>query len=164
MGLREATCGGLDDALKRRPPVAAAVKQFLLLTIGSMLVPKMSRLCDLDYVEYLQWPLGDIHFLMIHLLDFLNVRGFATKTIPACTYWFDPRVDKDWESGSSSSAPPTSYPQFYSTHLWEEIDLETLEDNELEALESLTKKVMDNWDSRRESVRRVIIKRQQENQ
>ncbi|CAL1386729.1 unnamed protein product [Linum trigynum] len=105
MHLREAACGGPDDEPERRPLVAAAVKQFLLLAMGSMLVPKMSRLCDLDYAEYLvgrvediatfnwsgfvarnmkfelsrakeneaearangrqQWPLGDIHFLMV---------------------------------------------------------------------------------------------------
>ncbi|CAL1403865.1 unnamed protein product [Linum trigynum] len=204
MDLREAVCGGPDDAPKRRPPVAAAVKQFLLLALGSMLAPKMSRLCDLDYAEYMvgrvediatfnwsgfvarnlkfelcrvkeneaesraggkqQWPLGDIHFLMIHLLDFLNVRGFATETIPTCSYWFDPRVDKvcsnipkvaDWESGSSSSAPAIDW--------WADVDLETLEDDELKALESLTKKMMDVWETRRDSIWRVVIMRHQGN-
>ncbi|CAI0627746.1 unnamed protein product [Linum tenue] len=219
MHLREAACGGPDDGPKRRPPVAATVKQFLLLAMGSMLVPKMSRLCDLDYAEYLvgrvediatfnwsgfvarnlkfelsrakeneaearakgrqQWPLGDIHFLMIHLLDFLNVRGFATKTIPTCSYWFDPRVDKvclnipkeadkyllgpmllsreevksrfrpgrakrDWESGSSSSASTAEW--------WKDDELEKLDDDELKALESMTEKMMDVWESRRDSV------------
>ncbi|CAL1371877.1 unnamed protein product [Linum trigynum] len=105
MDLREAACGGPDDALKRRPPVAATVKKFLLLALGLMLAPKMSRLCDLDYADYMvgrvediasfnwsgfvarnlkfelcqvkeneaesraggkqQWPLGDIHFLIV---------------------------------------------------------------------------------------------------
>ncbi|CAL1389118.1 unnamed protein product [Linum trigynum] len=225
MDLREEACGGPDDAPKRRPPVSAAVKQFLLLALGSMLAPKMSRLCDLDYAEYMvgrmediatfnwsgfvsrnlkfelgrvkeneaearargkqQWPLGDIHFLMIHLLDFLNVRGFATKTIPTCSYWFDPRVDKvcsnipkvadkyimgpmllsreevsvsanmSWESGSSSSAPATDW--------WADVDLESLEDDELKALESLTEKVMDVWETRRDSIWRVVIMRHQGN-
>ncbi|CAL1411563.1 unnamed protein product [Linum trigynum] len=228
LDLKEAACGGPDDAPKRRPPVAAAVKQFLLLALGSMLIPKMSRLCDLDYAEYLvgrvediatfnwsgfvarnlkfelsrakeneaelrhlgkqQWPLGDIHFLMIHLLDFLNVRGFATKTIPTCSYWFEPRVDKvccnipkeaekyllgpmlfsreevksrfrparvrrDLEFGSSSSASTTEW--------WKDVDLETLDDDELKALESMTEKMMDVWESRRDSVWRVVILRHQ---
>ncbi|CAL1412212.1 unnamed protein product [Linum trigynum] len=97
---------------------------------------------------------------MLHLMDFLKVRGFATNTIPSYSYWFDPRVDnlcldvpkaelydvapvllsreearsrfflecvsREWESGTSSSAPRTASPRLYTTEWWEEIDLESL--------------------------------------
>ncbi|CAL1381534.1 unnamed protein product [Linum trigynum] len=33
------------------------------------------------------WVLGDVHFLLLHLLDFLSVRGLHTKTILSCSYW-----------------------------------------------------------------------------
>ncbi|CAI0424853.1 unnamed protein product [Linum tenue] len=221
----------------RRPPVAAAVKQFLLVALGSLLVPTSSRICKFDYAEYLagrvedirtfnwsghvarqlkveltvtkkregearargadmQWVNGDIQFLMLHLMDFLKVRGIATNTIPSCSYWFEPRVDnlcsavpkaelydvapvllsreevrsrffpgrgrREWESGTSSSAPHTATPRFYTTEWWEETDLESLDTDELKALQSLTEKVKDKWDSWRESVRRVAIERQQD--
>ncbi|CAL1371886.1 unnamed protein product [Linum trigynum] len=201
MDLREAASCGPDDAPKRRPPVATTVKQFLLLALGSMLAPKMSRICDLDYAEYMvgrvediatfnwsgfvarnlkfelcrvkeneaesraggkqQWPLGDIHFLMIHLLDFLNVTdkyimGPILLSREEVRFRFRPeRVRRDWESGSSNSAPATDW--------WADVDLETLENDELKALESLTEKVMDVWETRQDSTWRVVIMRHQGN-
>ncbi|CAL1399775.1 unnamed protein product [Linum trigynum] len=182
---------------RRRPPVAVAVKQFLLVALGSLLVPTSSRICKFDYAEYLagrvedirtinwsghvaqqlkleltvtkkrevkarakgqklQWVNGDIHFLMLHLLDFLKVRGFATNTIPSCSYW------REWESGTSSSALHTASLRLYTTEWWEETDLESLDTDKIKVLESLTEKVMHKWDSWGESVRRVAIKRQQD--
>ncbi|CAL1371887.1 unnamed protein product [Linum trigynum] len=178
MDLRETACGGPDDAPKRRPPVGAAVKQFLLLALGSMLAPKMSRLCDLDYAEYMvgrvediatfncsgfvarNLNLGDIHFLMIHLLDFLNMRGFATKTIPTCSYWFDPRVDKNVSRGIGNQGRAARLLLLIGGRM---LTLETLEDDELKSLESLTEKVMDVWETRRDSIWRVVIMRHQGN-
>ncbi|CAL1382484.1 unnamed protein product [Linum trigynum] len=188
LDLKEAACGGPDDAPKRRPPVAAAVKQFLLLALGSMLIPKMSRLCDLDYAEYLVGRVEDIATFNWSGFVARNLKGFATKTIPTCSYWFEPRVDKvccnipkeaekyllgpmlfsreevksrfrpervrrDLEFGSSSSASTTEW--------WKDVDLETLDDDELKALESMTEKMMDVWESRRDSVWRIVILRHQ---
>ncbi|CAL1382254.1 unnamed protein product [Linum trigynum] len=136
----EKACGSKE---KRRPHVAVVVKHFLLVALGSLLAPTSSRIYKLDYAGYLAGRVEnirtecswDIHFLMLHLLDFLIVRGLATNTIPSWSYWFEPRVDK-----------------FYKTDWWEEIDLETIETEELKALQSLSEKAMDKWDSRRESV------------
>ncbi|CAL1381566.1 unnamed protein product [Linum trigynum] len=190
---------------RKRPPVAVAVKQFLLVALGSLLVPTSSRIYKFDYAEEakarakgknLQWVNGDIHFLMLHLLDFLKVRGFATTTIPTCSYWFEPRVDnvclsipkpelydvapvllsreevrsrfcpgrgrREWESGTSSSALHTASPRLYTTEWLEETYLESLDTDEIKVLQSLTEKVIHKWDSWRESVRRVAIKRQQD--
>ncbi|CAI0450683.1 unnamed protein product, partial [Linum tenue] len=43
-----------------RPPVAMAVKQFLLLATGSLLAPTFARICKLDFAEYLCGRVEDI--------------------------------------------------------------------------------------------------------
>ncbi|CAI0430308.1 unnamed protein product, partial [Linum tenue] len=43
-----------------RPPVAIAVKQFLLLATGSILLPTFSRRCKLDFAPYLGGSVEDV--------------------------------------------------------------------------------------------------------
>ncbi|CAL1369205.1 unnamed protein product [Linum trigynum] len=191
-----------------RPPVRKAVKQFILLALASLLRPSWSRICELDYAEFLlgkiervkcyngsglvvaelksslasfqgkaflDWVHGDVHFLIVHLLDFLKVKGVGTFITPTCSYWFKDRQMKVVEAihamgsggiadllmtrpeiqqrfggsvgdkGQSSTQAPDA-PEFYNSSWWEKNDLERMDEDQV--LKCMSESMFNKWKAR----------------
>ncbi|CAL1361050.1 unnamed protein product [Linum trigynum] len=146
---------------RRRPPVAVAVKQFLLVALGLLLVPTSSRIYTF-FCSYWFEPRVDNLCLAVPKAKLYGVAPVLLSREEVRSRFFPGHGRREWESGTSSSALHTASPWLYTTEWWEETDLESLDTDEIKVLQCLTEKVMHKWDSWRESVRRVAIKRQQD--
>ncbi|CAL1355870.1 unnamed protein product [Linum trigynum] len=164
-----------------RPPVAMAVKQFLLLASGSLLVPTFAQRCKLYFAPYIEltvekkkehaarakdkpcvWVLGDCYFLTLHLLDSLSLRGFHTKTIPsfreeiAARNQLQPAANEGTSAtATSSSAPPPAHAPMPTAEWWEIEDLTTLQLEQLKGLKEMTESMIKKWVARRDKVQTI---------
>ncbi|CAL1354127.1 unnamed protein product [Linum trigynum] len=83
---------------------------------------------------------GDVHYLVVHLLEILKVKGVGTSITPTCSYWFKDRQIKRFDGSAGdkgqSSTQALDAPEFY------------MDEDQLKVLKCMTESMFNKWKAR----------------
>ncbi|CAL1381329.1 unnamed protein product [Linum trigynum] len=165
------------------PRTPIAVKQFLLLATGSMLVPTFSRRCKLDFAPYLGGSVEDVRVydwctfivrelkveLIVakkkeHSAKALDSPGrydlaaalLSREEIASHRQLQPVAIGGTSAAAASSSAPPPDRAPMPTAEWWETEDLTSLSLGQLKGLKEMTESMIEKWVARRDKVQTVV--------